>query len=59
MKKMVGILLKALGGIIALILLAIVALNAYLSTRPAARTMKAAGVISIPTPFRMGGPFID
>jgi YVTN family beta-propeller protein len=52
-------LLKALGGIIALILMAIAALNIYLSTRPAAKTMKAAGIVSIPTPFRLGRPFID
>jgi DNA-binding beta-propeller fold protein YncE len=39
--------------------LAIVALNIYLSTRPVAKTMKAAGIVSIPTPFRVGRPFID
>jgi YVTN family beta-propeller protein len=59
MKKPCRFLLKAIGGIIALILLAIVALNVYLSTRPAAKTMKAASIISIPTPFRIGRPFID
>ena len=59
MKKVAMIFLKALGGIVALILLAIVALNIYLSTRPAAKTMKAAGIISIPTPFRVGRAFID
>jgi YVTN family beta-propeller protein len=58
-KKLARFLLKALGGIIALILLAIVALNVYLSTRPAAKTMKAAGIVSIPTPFRMRRLFID
>jgi len=58
-KKVAGFLLKALGGFIALILLAIVALNVYLSTRPAAKTMKAADIVSIPTPFRLGRPFID
>jgi YVTN family beta-propeller protein len=52
-------LLKALGGIVALIFLAIVALNIYLSTRPAAKTMKAAGIVTIPTAFRIGRPFID
>ncbi len=59
MNKLAAFLLKALGGIIALILLAIAALNIYLSTRPAAKTMKAAGIVSIPTPFRLGRPFID
>ena len=59
MKKLAGILLKALGGIIALIIVAIVALNVYLSTRPAAKTVRAAGIISIATTFRLGRPFID
>jgi DNA-binding beta-propeller fold protein YncE len=58
-KKLATFLLKVLGGFIALILLAIVALNIYLSTRPAAKTMKAAGTVSIPTPFGIGRPFID
>ena len=59
MNKLARFLMKALGGIMALILLAIVALNVYLSTRPAAKTMKAVGIVSIPTPFRFGRPFID
>jgi YVTN family beta-propeller protein len=58
-KKLARFLLKALGGLVVLILLAIVALNIYLSTRPAAKTMKAAGIVSIPTPFRLGRAFID
>jgi YVTN family beta-propeller protein len=58
-KKLVMFLLKAIGGLVVLILLAIVALNIYLSTRPPAKTMKAAGIVSIPTPFRLGRPFID
>ena len=59
MKKAARFLLKALGGLLALIVLAVVALNVYLSTRPAAITMKPAGIISIPVPFRIGRPFID
>ncbi len=59
MKKLVKFLLKALGGLIVLIILAIVALNIYLATRPAGKKMKAAGIISIPTPFHLGRPFID
>ncbi len=59
MIKALKILMKVLGGIVALILLAIVAFNIYLSTRPAGKTMTAAGTISIPTPFRIGRPFID
>jgi YVTN family beta-propeller protein len=58
-KKLAGIFLKAIGALFALIILGIVALNIYLSTRPAAKTMKPAGIISIPTPFRIGRPFID
>ena len=58
-KKLAMFLLKAFAGLVVLILLAIVALNIYLSTRPAAKTMKAAGIVSIPTPFRLGRPFID
>ena len=59
MKKLARVFLKTLGGIVALIVLAIVALNVYLSTRPAAKTVRAAGIISIPTTFRLGRPFID
>src|SRR5580704_15401655 len=59
MKKVATFLLKAFGGLFALIILGIVALSIYLSTRPAAKTMKAAGIVSIPTPFRIGRPFID
>ena len=59
MKKLGAFLLKALGVILGLILLLVVAFNIYLSTRPAARTMKAAGIVSFPTPFRIGRPFID
>jgi len=58
-KKVARFLLKALGGFIALIVFAIVVLNIYLSTRPTAKSMKAAGIISIPVPFRIGRPFID
>jgi YVTN family beta-propeller protein len=59
MKKFAAFLLKAIGGIIALIVLAIVGLNLYQSARPAARTMKPAGIVTIPTAFRLGRPFID
>ena len=58
-KKLAMFLVKAFGGLIVLILLAIVALNIYLSSRPAAKTMKPAGIISILTPFHMRRPFID
>ena len=59
MKKLAAFLLKVFGGVIALVLVAIVAFNIYLSTRPASKTMDAAGTIAIPTPFKLGRPFID
>jgi len=52
-------ILKAIGGMALLILLAVAALNIYMSSRPVAKTIKAAGTVSIPTPFRLGRPFID
>jgi YVTN family beta-propeller protein len=58
-KKLAAFLVKALAGVIALILVVIVGLNIYQSARPAAKTMKAAGIITIPTPFQLGRPFID
>jgi YVTN family beta-propeller protein len=58
-KKLAMFLLKAFAGVLLLIVLGIVALNVYLSTRPAAKTMNAAGIISILAPFRIGRPFID
>ena len=59
MRKLARLILKALGAVAALIVLAIVAFNVYLSTRLAGTTIKAAGIISIPSPFRIGRPFID
>jgi YVTN family beta-propeller protein len=59
MKKIAKFLLILIGGILALILVLIIALNVYLSTRAPSKTMKTAGLISIPTPFRIGRPFID
>ena len=53
------ILLKIVGGLVALVLLAIIGLNLYVASRPAGKTMKAAGIISIPVPFHFGRPFID
>ncbi len=59
MKRLAMILLKAVAGLLALVVVAVIALDVYLSTRRAAKTMKAAGVISIPVSFRIGRPFID
>ena len=59
MSRLFRFLLKALGVVVALIVVAIVAFNIYLSTRPAAKTVKSAGTISVPAPFRISRPFID
>ena len=58
-KRLVGLCLKAAGAFIALVLVAVIGLNAYQSARPVAKTMKPAGVITIPVEFRFGRPFID
>ncbi len=59
MRTLVRILLWLVGGVVVLIVAAIIALNIYLSTRPPATTMKPAGTISIPAPFKFGRAFID
>src|ERR1700687_3698998 len=51
--------LKGLAAFLALIVLAIVAFNIYLSTRPAPRTVRPAGTIKVPAPFHIGRSFID
>ncbi|HWF12257.1 MAG TPA: YncE family protein [Candidatus Acidoferrales bacterium] len=52
-------LVKTISGLVAILLLAILGLNLYVASRPAGKTMRAAGVISIPVPFHLGRPFID
>jgi len=59
MRKAAGLILKVLGAVAALMILAAAGLNVYLATRPAGKTIKAAGIILIPTQFRIGRPFID
>ncbi|MGH9771109.1 MAG: YncE family protein [Candidatus Acidiferrales bacterium] len=59
MSRFVRFLLMALGTLAALIVLAIAAFSIYLSTRPPGKTVKAAGILSVPAPFRIGRPFID
>jgi len=51
--------LKLLAAFVALLVLLIVAFNIYLSTRPAAKTVKPVAIISVPGPFQIGRPFID
>src|SRR3984893_11862128 len=57
--KLVRFCLWALGAVVALIVLGIVALNIYLSTRPVARFVRPAGTIKVPAPFHIGRAFID
>jgi hypothetical protein len=57
--RLVRFFLRTLGAILALIVLAIIALNIYLSTRPAPRTVRPAGTITVPAPFHVGRAFID
>jgi YVTN family beta-propeller protein len=57
--KLVRFCLWTLGAVAALIVLAIVVLNIYLSTRPAARFVRPAGTIKVPAPFHIGRAFID
>lgn len=59
MKKFAITFLKIVGGLAALLLLAIVGMNIYVFSRPTGNTVKAVGIISIPVPFRIGRPFID
>ena len=59
MNRLFRFLFKAVGAAVALIVLAIIAFNIYLSTRPEAKTVKSVGTISVPAPFRISRPFID
>ena len=51
--------IKTLAGLVLLIVLAVVFLFVYPSTRPAARTIRPLGTISVAVPFRFTRPFID
>ncbi len=57
--RLVRIFLKALGALVVLIVLAIVAFNIYLSSRPAPRFVRPAGTIVVPAPSHIGRSFID
>jgi YVTN family beta-propeller protein len=52
-------LLKALGALVAIVILAILALDIYPLLRPTAKTVREVATISIPTPVQIGRPFID
>jgi YVTN family beta-propeller protein len=57
--RVIRFLLKGLGVIVGLIVLAILGFYIYLSTRPAPRTIKATGIITVPAPSHFGRYFID
>jgi DNA-binding beta-propeller fold protein YncE len=59
LSRVVRYLLGILGTLMTVIVIPIVAFNIYLSTRPPGKEVVAAGIISIPAPFRIGRPFID
>lgn len=59
MKTAMRVLLWAIGAVVGLIALAVVALNIYLSRRPPGTTVTPAGTITFPAPFKIGRPFID
>ncbi len=59
LKTVLRVLMWAIGAVVALIVLAVVALNIYLSRRRPGTTVTPAGTISFPVPFKMGRPFID
>jgi len=57
--RVIRFLLKSLGALVALIILIVIGFNIYLATRSPGKTIKPAGIISVPAPFRIGRPFID
>lgn len=57
--KVIQFLLKGLGALVALIVIVVIGFYIYLATRPPGNTIKPAGIISVPAPFRFGRPFID
>jgi YVTN family beta-propeller protein len=59
MSRLVRIVMRVLATLIAVIVLAIIAFSVYLSARPSGKTVRAAGTISVPSPFRIRRPCID
>jgi DNA-binding beta-propeller fold protein YncE len=57
--RFVRFLLKALGALLAIVIVATGALIAYPHLRPAPKTVRAIGTISIPAQLQIGRPFID
>lgn len=59
MRKLARVMLKLVGAFAVLIVLAVIGFNIYLSTRAPGKTVKPAAIILIPSPFKIGRPFID
>jgi DNA-binding beta-propeller fold protein YncE len=59
LSRLVWFLLKVTGALLALIVLAVIAFNIYLSSRPEPRFVRPVGTIKVPAPFHMGRAFID
>jgi YVTN family beta-propeller protein len=57
--RVIRFLLKALAVLVGLAILGLIGFYIYLSTRPPAKTIKAAGIITVPAPSRFGLKFID
>jgi YVTN family beta-propeller protein len=58
-RRLGRLVIKAFAGLVLVIVLAVVFLFVYPSTRPPARTVRPLGTISINRPFRFTRPFID
>jgi DNA-binding beta-propeller fold protein YncE len=59
LRRLVRFSLKVAGTFLALIVLAVIVFNIYLSSRPAPRFVRPVGTIKVPAPFHMGRAFID
>ena len=51
--------LKVVAAVLALIVLAVIAFNLYMSSRPSPKFVRPVGTIKVPAPFHMGRAFID
>jgi YVTN family beta-propeller protein len=59
LSRLVRFFFKAVGVFVALIVLAVIAFNIYLSTRPEPRFVRPAGSVAVPAPSHFGRAFID
>src|ERR1700730_4754262 len=59
LNRLVWFLFKVVGTLLALVVLAVIVFNIYLSSRPAPRFVRPVGTIKVPAPFHVGRAFID